>query len=82
MYLYQEVFVGSVCTKMFHIVTVPAPFIIIIHFIRANTIEAENISGWREEFGKLHNVLYIHCIKVIVWSYQFHRVLDQLNIYI
>lgn len=53
MYLYPEVFVGGVCALTFHIVTVPAPFTGIIHFIRANTVRAKNMPGMERKVWQI-----------------------------
>ena len=68
MYLHQEVFVGGVRTKIFRIVTVSSPFIL----SEPTPLKLKIHLGWREKFGKLHDVLYVYYVQVPVWSYQFH----------
>lgn len=67
MYLYPEVFVGGVCALTFHIVTVPAPFTGIIHFIRANTVRAKN-NAWDGE-ESLANCIMCCLFSVSKWQY-------------
>lgn len=56
--LHQEVFVGGVCTKMFRVVTVPAPFIMII-LVEPTQLKIRVYLVWREKSGRLHDVLCV-----------------------